>query len=62
MQRWVGGWVGGGGGGGHITNDSTYPLAGALTGFPRRLENRENENGQGKVREQAKMTKSQGIL
>ena len=33
-----------------------------LAGFPRRLENLENENGHGKVREHEKLAKSHGIL
>ena len=41
---------------------SRLPTQLLKAGFPPRRENRENENGQGKVREQAKMTKSQGIL
>ena len=35
---------------------------GAKTGFPRRLENLENENGHGKVMEHEKIAKNQGIL
>ena len=33
-----------------------------LTGFPRRLENLENENGHGKVMEHEKIAKSHDIL
>ena len=32
------------------------------TGFPRRLENLENENGDGKVMEHEKLAKSHGIF
>ena len=35
---------------------------GVLSGFPRRLENLENENGHGKVMEHEKLAKSHGIL
>ena len=34
----------------------------ALIGFPRRLENLENENGHSKVMEHEKLTKIHGIL
>ena len=41
---------------------SEVPSQGSQSGFPRRLENLENENGHGKVMEPKKLAKSHGIL
>ena len=39
-----------------------YQILDLLSGFPRRLENLENENGHGKVMEHAKLAKSHRML